>query len=155
MGGRFIGGSVGRHLGGVQNLPVNNNQQQLEKIIMAEQGSQTAQAPAITTMEAGFSMNVKMIDANGQEVMLTFRAPQAHQAERLIEHYNTMIGKLINAGWQPLKAAVRAPQENGQASSGALPVCRVHGSPMKESRKPGSFYCPRKDGESWCKEKVG
>lgn len=121
---------------------------------MAEQGTQTAQQPAVTTMEAGFSMNVKMLDASGQEVMLTFRCPQAGQAERLIEHYNAMVGKLIAAGWQPLKGGARATAD-APTNGGAVPTCRVHGRQMKPSRKPGSFYCSSKlaDG-SYCAEKV-
>jgi len=123
---------------------------------MAEQGAQTAQAPVATTMEAGFSMNVKMLDGSGQEVMLTFRAPKANDAETLIQHYNNVIGKLLGLGWQPLKAAARAPQESAPAASADVPVCRIHNSRMKASRKAGSFYCPRKDEDGgWCKEKVG
>ena len=124
---------------------------------MAEQATGIAQAPAFTVQmgEAGFSINVKMLDPNGQEVMLTFRAPLASDADTMIEYYSNRMKKLIEAGWQPLKAAGRAPQESAPASGGGVPVCRVHGSQMKPSKRPGSFYCPRKDGEGWCKEKVG
>jgi len=121
---------------------------------MAEQATQQAQQPAVTTMEAGFSMNVKMLDGSGQEVMLTFRCPQASQAEKLIEHYNNMVGKLLNAGWQPLKAAVRAPQESAPATAGDVPTCPVHGSQMRPGQR-GGFFCPKKlaDG-SYCKAKA-
>lgn len=26
-----------------------------------------------------------------------------------------------------------------------LPLCPAHGTPMKPSRKPGSYFCPRRD----------
>jgi len=122
---------------------------------MAEQGTQPAPAFTVQMGEAGFSINVKMLDPHGQEVMLTFRAPLASHADTMIDYYSNRMKKLIEAGWQPLKAAVRAPQESAPANGGGVPVCRVHGRQMKPSRKPGSFYCSSKlaDG-SYCTEKV-
>ena len=120
---------------------------------MAEQATQQAPAFSVQMAEAGFSMNVKMLDASGQEVMLTFRAPLASHADKMIDHYNATIGKLIAAGWQPLKAGARAAQGGEQAASGA-PTCRVHNVAMKPSKHGGGFYCPRKEGENWCKEKA-
>jgi hypothetical protein len=50
--------------------------------------------------------------------------------------------------------ATPTEQKDVKAPSGK-PKCPVHHSPMKESRNPGSFYCPRKDeyGE-YCYQKV-
>jgi len=117
-----------------------------------------AQAPAATMTEAAFSLNVKMIDKFGQEVMLTFRAPMVNQAEKLLSHYESVVDHLIKAGWETSKAGHRtAPAEASQGAPAAngTPICRVHGSPMKPSRKPGSFFCSKKlaDG-SYCTEKV-
>lgn len=115
---------------------------------------QKTQQPAYTVQmgEAGFSMNVKMLDPQGQEVMLTFRAPLASHAQQLVEHYNTNIQRMIDAGWQPLKAGVRASQSSEQSAGGA-PTCPTHGATMRPG-KHGGFYCPRKDGDNWCKQKA-
>lgn len=125
-----------------------------------EQKKEQSQAPAFTVQmgEAGFSLNVKMLDPNGQEVMLTFRAPLASHSSKLIEHYQAQIAWLIDAGWQPLKAGARPAPGSGApaaASEGGAPTCRVHGTAMKPSRRPGSFFCSKKlaDG-SYCSEKV-
>lgn len=122
---------------------------------MAEQGTQTAQAPVASMAEAGFSMNVKMIDKFGQEVMLTFRAPQVNQAQTLLSHYENVVQHLLDkGGWQVSKGAARPAAAEAPASNGA-PTCRVHGTAMKESRKPGSYFCSKKlaNGE-YCTEKA-
>jgi hypothetical protein len=42
--------------------------------------------------------------------------------------------------WQPKKAA---------------PICPDHGTPMKASRKPGTYFCPRRtDDGDYCPEKA-
>lgn len=122
-----------------------------------EQKKEQPQAPAFTVQmgEAGFSINVKILDPFGQEVMLTFRAPLASHADTMIDYYSKRIKSLIDAGWQPLKAGAKASQESAKATTDDVPTCRVHGSRMKPSKKAGSFYCPRKEGDNWCKEKVG
>lgn len=33
------------------------------------------------------------------------------------------------------------------------PICKVHHAPMSAGRK-GGWYCPRKVGEDWCKERM-
>jgi hypothetical protein len=108
--------------------------------------------------EAAFSLNVKMVDKFGQEVMLTFRAPMANQAEMLLSHYEKVVEHLVKGGWETSKAGHRAaaPEASqGAPAANGTPQCRVHGSPMKPSRKPGSFFCSKKlaDG-SYCAEKV-
>lgn len=118
---------------------------------MAEQG--TAQAPVAAMTEAGFSMNVKMIDKFGQEVMLTFRAPQVNQAQTLLAHYENVVQHLIDkSGWAVAKQSAK-PAE-APATNGGTPTCRVHNVTMKPSKHGGGFYCPRKEGENWCKEKA-
>ena len=39
------------------------------------------------------------------------------------------------------------------ASSGP-PTCPTHQRPMKESRKPGTYYCSAKVGDGYCDHKV-
>jgi len=35
------------------------------------------------------------------------------------------------------------------------PICPQHKTPMRESEhNPGTFYCPKKDGDEWCTERV-
>lgn len=125
---------------------------------MAEQGTQTAQAPVTGMTEAAFSLNVKMVDKFGQEVMLTFRAPQVNQAQTLLGHYESVVDHLIKKGWQTSKAGGRqapapAQEESSQAASGT-PTCPVHGSAMRAGNR-GGFFCPKKlaDG-SYCKAKA-
>jgi hypothetical protein len=36
----------------------------------------------------------------------------------------------------------------------APPECPVHGTPMKESRKRGQWFCPKKDRSGYCDESV-
>lgn len=119
---------------------------------------QKPQQPAATMAEAGFSMNVKMVDKHGQEVQLTFRCPLPSQSAKLIEHYGKTVDQLIAGGWQASKAGTRGASASPAAATtdGAAPTCRIHGGQMKPSRKPGSFYCSRKlaDG-SYCQEKGG
>jgi hypothetical protein len=121
---------------------------------MAEQGTQQAQQPAASMSEAGFSMNVRIFDKHGQEVMLTFRCPLVNQAEKLITVYENMMEQLLGIGWRPINNGAKQTAD-APANGGAVPVCRVHGRQMKPSRKPGSFYCSSKlaDG-SYCVEKV-
>jgi hypothetical protein len=40
------------------------------------------------------------------------------------------------------------------AAPTAVPVCPTHGKPMKESRKPGAWFCSAKVGEGYCDYKV-
>jgi len=108
--------------------------------------------------EAAFSLNVKMVDRFGQEVMLTFRVPMVNQAEGLLKHYEKVVENLLAANWQVSKGTTRAaaPEASqGAPAANGTPICRVHGSPMKESRKPGSYFCSKKlaNGE-YCSEKA-
>ena len=54
------------------------------------------------------------------------------------------------SGAEPPQAAKTEPTAN---QSKTAPLCPVHNSPMKPSRKPGKFYCTKKadDGE-YCRE---
>lgn len=36
----------------------------------------------------------------------------------------------------------------------SAPVCPKHNVQMRESQKSGGYYCPKKDGELWCSERV-
>jgi len=60
----------------------------------------------------------------------------------------TIVDRLKQIGAEPPAAAKPEPTK----AAGA-PLCPVHHSPMKPSRKPGKFYCAKKadDGE-YCRE---
>lgn len=129
---------------------------------MAEQATQptkeTQRDPLATPMaEAGFSMNVKMLDPNGAEVMLTFRCPLATQSAKLINHYSQTIDDLLKSDWKVSHGGAR-PAANGASNApveNGAPVCRVHNVAMRESKnRPGSYYCSKKVGDDYCKEKA-
>lgn len=37
---------------------------------------------------------------------------------------------------------------------GHAPLCPIHGTPMKSSKKPGSWFCPKRVGGGFCTEKA-
>jgi len=63
-----------------------------------------------------------------------------------------IIDRLKAIGAEPPQIAQTAPSEPA-STSGGVPRCPIHNSPMKPSRKPGKFYCAKKadDGE-YCRE---
>jgi hypothetical protein len=64
-----------------------------------------------------------------------------------------MIDRLKAIGATPPQVQTPAPEPT---KSAGVPVCPVHGSKMKPSRKPGSFFCPRQaeDGSGYCPHKA-
>lgn len=120
---------------------------------MINTSDQIKEAPAPVTQasmtEAGFSLNVKLRDPYGSEVMLTFRAPMASQSARLLTHYSETIAKLLDKGWRVLNGPAQSHK-----SDEAAPVCEFHG-PMKASTaRPGTYYCPKRLGNGeYCKSK--
>jgi hypothetical protein len=75
--------------------------------------------------------------------------PVTVEVEGKADALKTMIDRLKAIGAVP---PASKPGAKTDARSGA-PVCPVHNSPMKPSRKPGKFYCAKKaeDGE-YCRE---
>jgi len=61
--------------------------------------------------------------------------------------------KLIIERLQLIGAEPPVAKAEPTKAAGGAPLCPVHNSPMKPSRKPGKFYCARKaeDGE-YCRE---
>jgi hypothetical protein len=65
------------------------------------------------------------------------------------DNLKALVERLKAIGAQPLTG------KPGSAKSGDAPLCPVHHKPMKPSRKPGSFYCPKQIGEGiYCDEKA-
>jgi hypothetical protein len=51
--------------------------------------------------------------------------------------------------------AIGAQPPTGKASGGSALLCPVHHKPMKPSRKPGTFYCPRRDEDGeYCNQRA-
>jgi len=75
--------------------------------------------------------------------------PVTVEVEGKADSLKTMITRLKDIGAVP---PASKPGEKTEVRSGA-PICPVHNSPMKPSRKPGKFYCAKKadDGE-YCRE---
>lgn len=38
--------------------------------------------------------------------------------------------------------------------SGEIPLCPVHGTPMRPSKKPGSWFCPKRVAGGYCDAKL-
>jgi hypothetical protein len=56
-----------------------------------------------------------------------------------------------------LKAIGACPPQAAPAETAkkAAPLCPAHGTPMKASRKPGSYFCPRQaDDGGYCPHKA-
>jgi hypothetical protein len=65
-----------------------------------------------------------------------------------------IVDRLFDLGAEPPQAASKAPQ--AASSAAGAPICPAHGTPMKASRKPGSYFCPRQaeDGSGYCPHKA-
>jgi hypothetical protein len=80
--------------------------------------------------------------------------PVVAEAECKADTLPAIIERLKALGATPPTTAVSAPAP-ASAILSAAPVCPVHSTPMKASRKPGSFFCPRQmDDGSYCPSKA-
>lgn len=65
------------------------------------------------------------------------------------------VAKLKEAGATAPRAGVSAVATAGNADAvTGPPKCPRHNAKMKESRKPGVWFCPKKDGDDYCEHKV-
>jgi len=66
-----------------------------------------------------------------------------------------IVDRLLAAGAEPPASQAATPAQTEPAKK-AAPLCSIHRTPMKASRKPGSFFCPRQteDGSGYCPEKA-
>src|SRR5262245_32302591 len=64
-----------------------------------------------------------------------------------------IIDRLLDAGAEP--PTISPVSDMAPSKPAGPPLCPVHHSPMKASRKPGSFFCPRQaeDGSGYCPHK--
>jgi len=77
--------------------------------------------------------------------------PVTVEVEGRADSLKTMVDRLKAIGAVP---PASRPGAKPESKSGA-PICPIHNTPMKASRKPGSFFCPRQmeDGR-YCPEKA-
>lgn len=102
-------------------------------------------------------LDVRFLSAEGFECLLQLVAPTGVQ---VLEQGAAARKKLVEQGAKPVPAAPTAEVHLHQpaapagapASSGATDeakVCKHHG-PMKESKKPGVWFCPKKTPAGYC-----
>jgi len=76
--------------------------------------------------------------------------PVSIEVEGKAETLKMMIERLKAIGATPPEA-----QASGSTAKAGVPVCPVHGSRMKPSKKPGAYFCPRQtDNGEYCPEKA-
>lgn len=105
-----------------------------------------------------------MSEANAQQIHSTATPKPAHftisaeldgfpvtvEIEGKAENLRLLIDRLKTIGAQPPQKAATVP-----AKPAGVPLCPLHNTPMKASRKPGSYYCPRQtDDGQYCSEKT-
>ena len=97
-----------------------------------------AAAPVILELPGmslhGFTGTLTLTGETGAEIITTLRSMQA--------------AGMVQTAPAPALVAPAA-----SASSGP-PMCPTHQRPMKESRKPGTYYCSAKVGDGYCDHKV-
>lgn len=80
--------------------------------------------------------------------------PVSVEVEGKADVLRAMIDRLKAIGGQPPVAQASTPAA-GDPAKKAAPTCPDHGTPMKASRKPGSFFCPRRtDDGDFCPHKA-
>src|SRR5262245_28694941 len=74
--------------------------------------------------------------------------PVSVEVEGRADSLRAMIAKLQAIGAEPPSGTMTA-----NTPSASAPVCPIHRTKMKPSRKPGKFYCAGKDEDGeYCKE---
>ena len=76
--------------------------------------------------------------------------PVTVEADGKAENLRAIVDRLKAIGAVPPAKAAPA-----SAKPAGIPVCPVHNAPMKASRKPGSYFCPKRtDDGDYCPEKA-
>jgi len=78
--------------------------------------------------------------------------PVTVEAEGKAENLRAIVDRLKAIGATPPAKTSSVP---ASAKPAGVPVCPVHNTPMKPSRKPGSYFCPKQTDEGgYCPEKA-
>lgn len=94
-----------------------------------------------TTKPARFTINGEL---DGFPFAVSFRG----KADVL----KATVAKLKAAGATPPRVIV--PTSASESATDAPPLCPVHKAKMKASKKPGVWFCPKREGDDYCSEKV-
>jgi hypothetical protein len=105
---------------------------------MSNATSQQIQSATATTKPAHFTISVEL---DGFPVTV--------EAEGRAENLRALVDRLKAIGATPPVKGASAPTKPA-----GIPVCPVHNTPMKASRKPGSYFCPKQTDEGYCHEKA-
>ncbi len=109
----------------------------MENTMSNNQNEQIQPAP-VTTTPARFTIAAEL---DGFPVTI--------EIEGKADTLRSMVDRLKTIGAQPPQKTSTAPTKPA-----GVPVCSVHNAPMKASRKPGSYFCPRQTDEGgYCPEK--
>jgi len=78
--------------------------------------------------------------------------PITIEGEGRVADLKIIIDRLLDSGAEPPAAKPSTPEPTKKAA----PVCPDHGAPMKASRKPGAYFCPRQaeNGSGYCPHKA-
>src|SRR5262249_20894430 len=75
------------------------------------------------------------------------------EVEGKADNLRAMIDRLKAIGATP--PAAQASTTPTEATKKTAPICPTHGTPMKASRRSGSYFCPRRtDDDDFCAEKA-
>ena len=81
--------------------------------------------------------------------------PVELEGEGKASDLRAIIDRLKAIGAEPPQIAPSQQAGQSAQSKKTAPTCPAHGTPMKASRKPGSFFCPRRtDDGDFCPEKA-
>jgi hypothetical protein len=79
--------------------------------------------------------------------------PVLVEVEGKADVLRAMIDRLKAIGAEP--PVLQNLQTSEPTKVASVPRCPIHNSPMKPSRKPGTFFCPRRtDGGDFCPHKA-
>ena len=98
-------------------------------------------ATAVTFTEAPASLNLKFDYAGFTGVMLTLRA---NSGLEVLNKLDGALAKLDKMGATPTGQRANTNGNGASVAPAGTPICPTHGSPMKDSKHGGGFYCPRK-----------
>lgn len=121
-------------------------------------------APETSQSEAPVSANVKLIGANGADIMLTVRAGATVDQVTGVLSVMAQSLKIAKEKYHLTPAQAKGyTNGNGasQATNGnnSAPMCPDGHGPMKPSKKHGGYYCPHVIAESagkkiYCQQKA-
>jgi len=81
--------------------------------------------------------------------------PVSIEVEGKADALRGMIDRLKAIGATPPQVQTPAPAQASTPAKKASPTCPDHGTPMKASRKPGTWFCPRQaDDGGYCPHKA-